>query len=212
MSGKIKPYSKAPYDEVVSVNHRQWMEWVTSELNSLRGNAMVQPGQGFPALNPPLVEPTTGQIKTGGVRTGSVTTPLAFTSTPTAISFYWDGTNGSVPFQVYRDDASFTPPNKVGSPLVVTGLVAATLYFFYFYYDEDLGLVKPALIPGVAIGTPPMAFTVANIHAVQQQILRNRIPLAPAFSSAGITTPASGSGGGSGGSGGGSGGGRFNGL
>lgn len=208
--GKIKPYSIPPFDEGDSHGTRQWKNWATAAINQLIGQGNITPGTGSVALNPPNVDPTSSQVLTGGVRTGSVTTAIAYSATTTSFTFYWDGTNGSVPFQIYRDDGSVTPPTIVGSPLTVTGLVANTKYFFYFYYDEVLQLVKVALLPGIAIGTPPMAFTAQNLKACQQQILRNHIPLAPTFSGTGITTPASGTSSGTGGSGGGSGGGRFN--
>jgi hypothetical protein len=203
----LKPYSQAPM--VDDGNMRDFLTWVHVSLNQLIGQANATPQQGFQALINKQLDPTTSQLISLGGRITSVTSLVAFTSTTTSITFYWDGTNGSDQLQIYRDDGTIIGPTLVGSPVTVSGLTANTLYFFYLYWDETLQRV--AMVPG-QVGTPPFAFTAKSLLAAQQQQLATRIPLAPFFTTTGITTPAAGTGGGGGGTGGGGGGGRGGGL
>lgn len=204
---KVKPLTQFPQSGNLSQQERQAMDQLVTAINQLIGQANAPQGSGLQAFGPNIINPTTNQISTGGNRTGSVTTSIAFTTTTTSASFFWDGSNGSVPFTIYRDDGSITGPTIVGSGLTVTGLSPNTKYFFYPYWDESANQIKFAIIPGVGIGAPAMAFTSFSIQAAQIQILRGHIPLAPSLSSTGLTTPAAGTGSGSGGGGGGAGGG-----
>lgn len=202
-----RQFNQFPFDENIGAQSKQALDWMVLAINQLLGQGQAQSGQGIQALQVNTVDPKTGAVITGGSRTSSITTAITFTSTTTSISFFWDGTNASLPFQIYRDDGSITGPVIAGSGKTVSGLTANTLYYFYAYWDEALQAIEFVSIPNVSVGTPPIAFTAQNILALQQQWLRNRIALAQAFASTGITTPASGTGGGSGGSGGGGGGG-----
>lgn len=195
MANPTKPYSSPPYEA-----NQEWLNWVTSALNQLLGQAAVTSGQGFPALSVPQVDPTTSQIPSKGSRTSSVTTAIAFTFDATSATFYWDGTNGSVPLKVGRDDGSVVGPTIVGSPFKVTGLATNT-YFFYPYWDEALGkVVFPS--NSSAVGTPPVAYLSPNFNAAQTQIMRGHIPLGILLVTIGVTLTG-GTGSGSGGSGGG---------
>lgn len=194
-----------PYDPALGAQTNEALTWVVAALNQLIGQANVQPGQGLQALSQNTIDPTTGQIISAGSRTSSLATAMAFVAQPTSISFYWDGTNGSAPLQIYRDDGTITGPIVAGSPLTVTGLSASTNYKFYPYWDDVQGVVRFATVPGAAIGSPAIAFAAGNILAAQQQILRGHILLGSTLATTGVTTPASGSSGGSGGGGGGGG-------
>lgn len=205
-SPKSKPWTQFPYDASMSDQSKACLDWVVTQLNQLIGQASVPSGSGIQNFGTPLIDPTGQQITSAGSRTSSITTAIAYTSTTTSVSFWWDGSNGSSPFKIYRDDGSITGPIVAGSGITVGGLSPSTLYYFYFYWDEGTQSIKMATVQNVGVGTPPNAFTAQNTLALQQIILRGRIPLATLFYTQGITTPASGSGGGSGGGGGGGGG------
>lgn len=187
-----------------------YLDWVTQSLNWLIGAATpVTPG--LQAVQQNVVSPAdTDQLPSLGSLAGSITTPITYTSTSTSITFHWDGTNGSTPLTIYRDDDSYAVL-AVGS-LAVTGLSASTTYYLYPFWQENVVAadnptgeatgVHWASFVG-AVGTPAIAFPAQNILAAQRQTLRDHVPLSSAFSLTGITTPSSGSGSGSGGSGGG---------
>jgi hypothetical protein len=192
-----------PHDEGMGPNARQTLDQMLLAINQLMGQGPKQPGTGIGSLVVNTVNPTTSQITSQGNRVGSLTTPLIFdggAGGSTSVTFYWDGSHTSSQFTIYRDDGTTTGP--IPGSLTVTGLVAATLYFFYPYFDETLGSIQFAVVSGVSKGTPPIAFLAKNAAAIQQQILRGRLPLAPLLGTAGVTT---GAGMGSGGSGGGAG-------
>ena len=201
--GRLRQYTEAPYDDALGDQTKQFLDWVTTSINTLVGqNLTLQ--QGFAALNQPTVNPSTAQLVSAGSRPQSITTAFTFVPTSTGVTFYWDGTNGSQPLSIYRDDGTIVSP-IVGNQ-TVSGLSPSTTYYFYPYYDETLGAVRWAVVSGVSIGTPGYAFTTKNILANQQQIMRNHIPLASGLAITGVTTTASGTGSqGSGGNGGGGG-------
>lgn len=190
MALKLKPWSMAPPGEYDPTH----ADWVTSALNQLIGQANTPPSIGFPSLVNPTVDPTTTQITSRGSRTSSVVTEIKWSTTNVAgvcsVTFFWDGTNGSQELKIGRDDGTVVGPTNNGSPAIVNGLVANTQYFFYPYWDEAMQTVVFATTPNVAVGTPPIAFTVGNFLAAQQQILRGRIPLGLLLVSTGVTTPA----------------------
>lgn len=190
----------------MSDQSKQCLDYMLAQLNQLIGQANPPSGAGIQNFGTPLIDPTGQQISSAGSRTSSITTAITYTSTTTSVSFFWDGSNGSQPFKIYRDDQTITGPIVAGSGITVSGLTANTLYYFYFYWDELSQSIKMATVQGAGVGTPPNAFTAQNPLALQQAILRGRIPLAALFYTTGITTPASGTGGGTGGGGGGGGG------
>lgn len=205
MQPKSRIPNQFPRDQNLGSEALQVLDSMLVQINNLISQGQAPQSSGLQSLQNNLIDPTGAQIISGGSRTASITTEITFTSTTTSISFFWDGSNGSKPFTIYRDDGSTVGPIVFGSGLTVTGLTANTTYFFYFYWDELLDKITAVSIPNVSVGTPPIAFAAGNAKALQQQFFREHIPLANGFSSSGITTPASGTASGTGGAGGGAG-------
>lgn len=201
---RSKPWSQFPHDPNLGAQSKQALDYMLTQLNQLMGNANVPPASGVPSFGTDIIDPRSAQIISAGGRPGSLITPITFNAAATAITFYWDGTNGSGQLTIYRDDGSIFGPTLVGSPFAVTGLAATTRYFFYPYWDDVNHVVRFATIPDVSVGTPPVAFPAYNIVAQHQQIMRGHITLAADSGATGIVT-GSGSGSGGGGGGGGSG-------
>ena len=138
------------------------------------------------ALTSNQIDPT----KSGVLMRGSVPPTwsgvFTYVSTTSSLTWSWSG------LVIYRADGTTTAiPN--GS-VAVTGLTAATTYYFYPYWDETAGALA-----WVATGTGSPAYAQAaktNI-AAQQQALQGRIPLSQGAIAAATTS--SGAGGGSGG-------------
>lgn len=128
--------------------------------------------------------------KSGVLMKGSVapTWSGGFTYTCTTASITWSWTG----LLILRADGSQT--ETAAGSLAVTGLSAATTYFFYPYWDETL--LALAFVSGGA-GSPANAQSAKTIAAAQQQALQGRVPLSAGAMSA--ATVASGTGGGSGG-------------
>ena len=138
------------------------------------------------ALTAGKLDPT----KTGMLMKGSVpptwSGAMTYVSTTTSITWSWTG------LSIARADGSNTSiPN--GS-LAVTGLTAATTYYFYPYWD-DVALAINWVAGGA--GTPTNAQTAKTNSAAQQQSLQGYIPLSQGAMMAATTS--SGTGGGSGG-------------
>lgn len=136
---------------------------------------------------------TAGQIdptKSGVLMKGSVpptwSGTFTYVSTTTSLTWSWSG------LVIYRADGTTTAvPN--GS-LAVTGLAAATTYYFYPFWNDatsDLAWV------GGGAGTPANALAAKTNLAAQQQSLQGLIPLSQGAIVAATTS--SGTGGGSGG-------------
>jgi len=129
----------------------------------------------------------------------STTTGFAYTSTTTSITWYWDGTNGSSNITIYRADKTTTGP--LSGTQTITGLTSGTTYNFYPYYDDAAKAI--AWVAGGS-GTPAYAQPSAGSKTlVQQQNLRNHIPLSIGGMQGATTSSGSGSGSGGGGGGGG---------
>jgi hypothetical protein len=173
----------------MSQQMRECIDWLVTSVNTLVGqNLTLQ--KGFSALSNPTVDPTTSQLKSLGSRTTALATNFGFTCpSTTSISLFWDGTNGSTILRIYRDDGNVSGPFPGNQ--AVTGLIAATQYFFYPYFDEATQRVLFVSVPP-AVGSPPIAYTAAAIAVAQQQILRGRLQLASDLAVTGITTPAAG--------------------
>jgi hypothetical protein len=201
-----KPYSQFPYDANMGDQAKQALDYMLTQINQLVSQGNVPPSSKVGTFGPAVIDPQNAQIISRGSRVSSIGTAITCVAGATSLTFYWDGTNGSQPFTLYRDDGTVVGPTIAGSGLAITGLTAATNYFIYFYWDEPTQTIKFATLPGQGVGTPPAAFPSLNYKAAQIQILQNHIPLAPTYSSTGVTT---GSGGSSGGGGGGGGGGGF---
>ncbi|HKF50863.1 MAG TPA: Hint domain-containing protein, partial [Candidatus Acidoferrales bacterium] len=128
--------------------------------------------------------------KPGVLMKGSVppTWSGAFTYASTTSSITWSWTG----LAILRADGTTT--QIADGSLAISGLIAATAYFFYPYWDEaQLALV---FVAGGG-GSPANAQVAKTISAAQQQALQGRIPLSAGAMSA--ATTASGTGGGSGG-------------
>jgi hypothetical protein len=200
---RSKPWSQFPHDPALGGQSKQCLDYILTQLNQLLSQGSVPPAQSAYSFGPDIINPTGPQFISLGGRPGSVVTAITYNAVGTQITFYWDGTNGSERLTIYRDDNTVAGPTIVGSPFVVTGLSAATRYFFYPYWDDINKVVRFVSIPNVSVGTPPVAFAAYNIKAQQIQILREHITLAAIVGTAGIVTGSgAGSAGGSGGGGG----------
>jgi len=138
------------------------------------------------ALTAGKLDPT----KTGMLMKGSVpptwSGAMTYVSTTTSITWSWSG------LSIARADGSSTSiPN--GS-LAVSGLAAATTYYFYPYWD-DVALAIKWVAGGT--GTPANALPAKTNSAAQRQSLQESIPLSQGAMMAATTS--SGTGGGSGG-------------
>jgi len=138
------------------------------------------------ALTSNKVDPT----KSGVLMRGSVppTWSGAFTyiSTTSSITWSWSG------LVIYRADGTQT--QIANGSLAISGLAAATTYYFYPYWDETALAI--AWVAGGA-GNPANAQAAKTIAAAQKQALQGRIPLSAGAIAAATTS--SGTGGGSGG-------------
>lgn len=202
---RLKPWLLRPHDEALGLDTHAFLDWVQTTLNVLVGQ-QVPPSTGFRSLSPGVVDPTTGGLAASGGRVTSLTTKFSASApSTTSIQLFWDGTNSSDPLRIYRDDGTVAGPFP--SNQLVTGLTAATLYFFYPYFDEASQRVLFVSQAG-ATGSPPIAYTSQNVLQSQAQMLRGRIPLGANLSVTGFSTPSAGStaaasvGGGGGGGGG----------
>jgi hypothetical protein len=136
---------------------------------------------------------TDGQIdptKSGVLMRGSVpptwSGTFTYASTTTTLTWTWSG------LVIYRADGTTSAiPN--GS-LAVTGLTAATTYYFYPYWDDTASALAWV---GGGTGAPANALTAKTNLAAQQQSLQALIPLSQGAIVAATTS--SGTGGGSGG-------------
>lgn len=208
---KARLFNKFPDDANIGAAARECLDSILVNLNNLLSQGPTVPGSGIGAFGANIINPASSQIVSIGSRTSSITTGITTIAGTTGVTFYWDGTNGSIPFQVYRDDSSIFGPFIAGSPFSVSGLSPSTKYYFYGYFDDVNKVIGFANVPGVSVGSPAIAFTAQNILANQQQILRGRIPIGIVATTDGVTTPAAGTttvkiGGGGGGAGGGFGG------
>ena len=216
---KLRPWQQRP-NPGDDASVAAFYDWVQTTLNTLIGQ-QVPPASGFDSLANPQINPASAQLASRGGRVTSTVNSITFTTTTTSITFYWDGTNGSKPLTIYRDDNTTAGP--ISGSLLVSGLSPSTTYFFFpFFQDltelpagniqnitaEPLGTVIFASVPAAnPVGSPPVAYLASSPLVVQRQFLQDHIPLALTLSTTGVTTPAAGTGSGSGGSGGGGGGG-----
>lgn len=77
------------------------------------------------------ISPTSGLQAVGNVFPPVVQGQFGFSATPSSITLYWDGTNGSQVFAIKRADGSnYTVP---GGSMTITGLSPLTQYGFLPY-------------------------------------------------------------------------------
>jgi hypothetical protein len=136
---------------------------------------------------------TSGKIdpsRTGVLMKGSVpptwSGSFTYVSTTSTLTWSWTG------LTIYRADGTTTavPNGSVG----ITGLSAATTYYFYPYWDDTNSTLNWV---ASGSGSPTLAQTAKTNTAAQQQGLQGRIPLSQGAITA--ATTAGGTGGGSGG-------------
>lgn len=191
---KSKPWNQRPMDHNGGDQTSQWMDWITTQVNQLVGQANPPAQTGITSLQTNTIDPSSGQIISKGSRVSAVATALTAIPTASGVTFFWDGTNGSTLLRIGRDDGTTVGPTPNGSPQPITGLSPSTQYFFYPWWDEALQTVLFATVPGVSAGSPAYAFAAPNFQASVQQIQRGRIPLGQLFASTGVTTPGVGTG------------------
>ena len=190
---KAKPWNQFPRDDSLGTASLQCLDWIVTQLNQQIEQAAFPQSSGIGVYGQNIIDPTSGQIVSKGSRTSAIATAIQVVTTTTTATFYRDGSNGSQPFKIYRDDLTVFGPFITGSGLICSGLTASTTYYFCPYYDETLGIIAFANVPGTSVGSPAIAFTLQNNLATQQQILRNRVPLAFLLTSTGVATPSAGS-------------------
>jgi len=188
MANKLRPWTNRAFDDALGDQTNQMLDWMVGALNTLIGQVSAPPTTGQGALFPNTINPTTGTIQALGGRVTSLATGFTYTAdNSAAISLFWDGTNNSQLLRIYRDDGTVSGPFSGNA--FITGLVAATTYFFYPYFDEATQTVKFVSQEG-AVGDPPIAYLATTPQLAQAQFLRGRIPLATNLSGTGILTPA----------------------
>jgi hypothetical protein len=111
---------------------------------------------------------------------------MTYASTPSSIAWAWTG------MQIFRADGTTT--SVPDGSMSVTGLSAATTYYFYPYWDETAEGVGWS---SGGAGSPANAQAAKTNAAAQAQALQGRVPLSQGAMVA--ATTASGTGGGSGG-------------
>lgn len=98
--------------------------------------------------------------KKGGVSVAGNTSGFAFSATATSITWYWDGTNSSHVIVLHRaDGTNFTIPTS-GSGLTVSGLTAATDYYFLPFWNP-VNVCNIGWVQGTE-GSPQIAFVLAD--------------------------------------------------
>jgi hypothetical protein len=138
------------------------------------------------ALTSNQIDPTKPGVLMRGSLPPSWSGAFTYASTTSSLTWSWSG------LAIYRADGTTTAiPN--GS-VAVTGLTAATSYYFYPYWNDNTSSL--AWVGGGA-GSPANAQTAKTNLAAQQQSLQGFIPLSQGAMVAATTS--SGTGGGSGG-------------
>lgn len=140
------------------------------------------------------LDPATTAMAARGGRVPVWSNGFVYNSTTTSITWYWDGTHGSSPITIRKDDNTVLGP--ISGNLTVTGLTAGVTYYFYPFYDEvSQGLGFVASQDGS--GSTGQAFVIPALDLAQAQGLQHHIPLSSGPMTA--ATPSSGTGSGTGG-------------
>jgi hypothetical protein len=144
------------------------------------------------ALTNNAVNPSKAGVVSAGSTPYSYTGGFSFTTATTSITITWTG------LSILRSDGA-TKSVTNGSQ-AITGLSSATTYYFYLYWDENLGALH--FVAGGS-GSPAYAQAAPSSSLVSIQNQQGKIPFT--VGGMAVATTASGTGGGSGGGGGGGG-------
>lgn len=90
------------------------------------------------ALTANQVDPSKSGFLSKGVRPFSIAPQLAFVAGNGTVTFYYDGTNGSLPLHLFRDDGTIV---DLHGSTAVTGLTTGQTYYFYPAFDEATGTI-----------------------------------------------------------------------
>lgn len=202
--GPLRPYNNPPLSPQLDAGTQHTLNWLVSTVNALV-NQQLQQGTGLNQV-PGTIDPTGTRIQSKGSLPQSIVTKMSYLAGTNYLSIYWDGTNGSDEFRIYRSDGTVTTPTS--GNVKIGALTSGTLYYVYMYYDEVLNQVGYIIDQTNGVGSPKAAFTGPSITAAHLCILSSRMPLALTLANTGITLPSSGTITGSAGSGGGGSGGR----
>jgi hypothetical protein len=112
---------------------------------------------------------------------------LNYTSTTTSITWTWNN------LVIQFGDLSQT--EVPDGSLAVTGLSPGVTYYFYPYYDTNIG--RLLFVPGAAQGSPSVSYTIQNTVAAAKQNADGNVPLSIGGMQG--VTPNAGTGGGTGG-------------
>jgi hypothetical protein len=138
------------------------------------------------ALTSNQIDPSKAGVLMKGSLPPTWSGAFTYISTTSTLAWSWSG------LTIYRADGTTTSvPNGSAT---ITGLAAATTYYFYPYWDDTHGAL--AWVAGGS-GAPGYAQSAKTNSAAQQQALQGRIPLSQGAIVAATTS--SGTGGGSGG-------------
>jgi hypothetical protein len=138
------------------------------------------------ALTNGQVDPSKSGVLTKGSLPPTWSGGFTYISTSSTLAWSWSG------LTIYRADGSTTA--VANGTISVTGLAAATTYYFYPFWDENRAIID--WVSG-GTGAPGLALPARMNLAAQQQALQGRIPLSQGAMIAATTS--SGTGGGSGG-------------
>lgn len=90
------------------------------------------------ALTANQVDPSKSGFLSKGVRPFSIAPQPAFVAGNGTVSFYYDGTNTSLPLHLFRDDGTIV---DLHGSTAITGLTTGQTYYFYPAFDEPTGTV-----------------------------------------------------------------------
>ncbi len=179
--------------KTISTHLYESMKRVVSGVNNLKLSMDTGVTDGTDYARVSVDALTSNEIdpsKSGVLMKGSVSPTwsggFTYTCTTSSITWSWSG------LSILRADGTQT--QIADGSLAVTGLAAATTYFFYPYWDETQQAL--AFVAG-RVGNPANAQSAKTIAAAQQQALQGCVPLSAGAMTA--ATVASGTGGGSGG-------------
>lgn len=189
------------FDSSDDVNVR--LRRVERGRQTLRSGAIVAPSSNLRLVNGDLLTgdklnlASAGLVTSGSIPATGFSGKFGFTATTSAITVYFDGTNGSVAFTRLGADGT-VKPIATGS-MTISGLAANTPYGFLPFYSA-YNACGIGWVLGDS-GAPQFAFTAAaqtTIKSVQQALI-GREPMTTGFITYSTTAAGGSSGGGGGG-------------